>query len=168
MTAMSQNFARACNIFVWVLQILFVIAANMFLYVLQIPFCVCCKYFFVCAVNTFFVCAEKYFFVSASDTFLYVLWILLCMCCKKNLWVQTWYLSFFSTNVLLGSIFLQNFNFQFPHNCHTWKAEICPHDNFFSTNILVILVRNIRSRRRYQLWFHFVLIFYLRITIDAK
>ena len=26
-------------------------------------------------------------------------------------------------------------NFQFPHNCHTWKAEISPHDNFFSTNI---------------------------------
>ena len=25
-------------------------------------------------------------------------------------------------------------NFQFPHNFHTWKAEICPHDNFFSTN----------------------------------
>ena len=25
-------------------------------------------------------------------------------------------------------------NFQFPHNCPTWKAEISPHDNFFSTN----------------------------------
>ena len=25
-------------------------------------------------------------------------------------------------------------NFQFPHNCHTLKAEISPHDNFFSTN----------------------------------
>ena len=25
-------------------------------------------------------------------------------------------------------------NFQFPHNCHTWKAEIFPHDNLFSTN----------------------------------
>ena len=27
-------------------------------------------------------------------------------------------------------------NFKFPHNCHTWKAEISPHDNFFSTNII--------------------------------
>ena len=24
--------------------------------------------------------------------------------------------------------------FQFPHNCHKWKAEISPHDNVFSTN----------------------------------
>ena len=79
MTALSQNFARACNIFVWVLQILFVIAANMFLYVLQIPFCVCCKYFFVCAVNTFCMWG-KYFFVSAANTLLWVLQILFCMC----------------------------------------------------------------------------------------
>ena len=27
-------------------------------------------------------------------------------------------------------------NFQFPHNCHTWKGEIPPHDNFFSMNII--------------------------------
>ena len=27
-------------------------------------------------------------------------------------------------------------NFRFPHNCHTWKAEIFHHDNFFSTNII--------------------------------
>ena len=36
-TAMSQNFARACNVFVC--------AANTFLWVLQILFCMCCKYF---------------------------------------------------------------------------------------------------------------------------
>ena len=59
----------------------------------------------------------------------------------------------FSTNVLLGSIILhikarklwQNFPtfpkiFQifpkFPHNCHTLKAEIFHHDNFFSKNII--------------------------------
>ena len=28
-------------------------------------------------------------------------------------------------------------NFQFPHNCHTWKAEISPQDNFFSTNNII-------------------------------
>ena len=38
-------------------------------------------------------------------------------------------------------------NFQFPHNCHTWKAEISPHDNFFSTNI----IRDIRDK--YQVCF---------------
>ena len=27
-------------------------------------------------------------------------------------------------------------NFKFPHNCHTWKAEIFHHDNFFSKNII--------------------------------
>ena len=25
-------------------------------------------------------------------------------------------------------------NFQFPHNCHTWKAEISPRAIFYSTN----------------------------------
>ena len=33
-------------------------------------------------------------------------------------------------------------NFQFPYNCHTWKAEISPHDKFFSTNI----IRDIRDK----------------------
>ena len=37
-------------------------------------------------------------------------------------------------------------NFQFPHNCHTWKVEISPHDNFFFTNI----IRDIRGK--YELW----------------
>ena len=39
-------------------------------------------------------------------------------------------------------------NFQFPHNCHTWKAEISPHDNSSQLMILVILVTNIRSAFR--------------------
>ena len=36
-------------------------------------------------------------------------------------------------------------NFQFPNNCHTWKGEISPYDNFSPLIILVILVTNIRS-----------------------
>ena len=71
--------------------------------------------------------------------------------CKSKSIVRPDICHFFSTNVLLGSIFLhmkarklwQNFpkflhmwrNFQFSHNCHIWKAEISPHDNFFSTDI---------------------------------
>ena len=35
---------------------------------------------------------------------------------------------------------------EIPHNCHTWKAEISPHDNYFSTNI----IRDIRDK--YQVW----------------
>ena len=62
------------------------------------------------------------------------------------------------SNVLLGSIFLhmkalklrQKFpkflqmwrNFQFPHNCHTWKAEISLRDIFCYTNI----IRDIRDK----------------------
>ena len=37
-------------------------------------------------------------------------------------------------------------NFQFTHDCHTWKAEISILDNFFSTNI----IRDIRDK--YQVW----------------
>ena len=40
-------------------------------------------------------------------------------------------------------------NFHFPHNCHTWKAEISPHDNFFPMNI----IRDIRDI--YELWFQY-------------
>ena len=39
-------------------------------------------------------------------------------------------------------------NFHFPRNCHTWKAEISPHDNFFSTNIICDI------RDKYELWTH--------------
>ena len=47
-----------------------------------------------------------------------------------------WRISDFSTSVMWRHLkFLHMWrNFQFPHNCHTWKAEIFPHDNFFSTN----------------------------------
>ena len=31
-------------------------------------------------------------------------------------------------------------NFQFPHNCHTWKAKICPYDNFFFTNNISVII----------------------------
>ena len=55
-----------------------------------------------------------------------------------------WRISDFSTSVMWRHLkFLHMWrNFQFPHNCHTWKAEISPHDNFFSTNI----IRNIRDK----------------------
>ena len=47
-----------------------------------------------------------------------------------------WRISDFSTSVMWRHLkFLHMWrNFQFPHNCHTWKAEISPHDNFFSTS----------------------------------
>ena len=59
-----------------------------------------------------------------------------------------WRISDFSTSVMWRHLkFLHMWrNFQFPHNCHTWKAEISPHDNFFSTNI----IRDIRDK--YQVW----------------
>ena len=43
---------------------------------------------------------------------------------------------FLSTSVMWKFlIFLHMWrNFQFPHNRHTWKAEISSHDNLFSTN----------------------------------
>ena len=61
-----------------------------------------------------------------------------------------WRISDFSTSVMQRHLkFLHMWrNFQFPHNCHTWKAEICPHDNFSPLIILVILVTNIRSEGR--------------------
>ena len=47
-----------------------------------------------------------------------------------------WRISDFSTSVMWRHLkFLRMWrNFQFPHNCHTWKAKISQHDNFFSTN----------------------------------
>ena len=49
---------------------------------------------------------------------------------------HTWRISDFSTSVKWRHLkFLHMWrNFQFPHNCHKWKAEISPHDNVFSTN----------------------------------
>ena len=47
-----------------------------------------------------------------------------------------WRISDFSTSVMWRHLkFLHMWrNFQFPHNCHTWKAENSPNNNFFSTN----------------------------------
>ena len=58
-----------------------------------------------------------------------------------------WIISYFSTSVMWRHLkFLHMWrNFEFPHNCHTWKAKISPHDNFSSQIILVILVTNMRS-----------------------
>ena len=55
-----------------------------------------------------------------------------------------WRISDFSTSVMWRHLkFLHMWrNFQFPYNFDTWKAEISPHDNFFSTNI----IRNIRDK----------------------
>ena len=49
-----------------------------------------------------------------------------------------WRISDFSTSVMWRHRkFLHMWrNFQFPYNYNTWKAEISPHDNFFSTNII--------------------------------
>ena len=43
-----------------------------------------------------------------------------------------WRISDFSESVMWRHMkFLHMWrNCQFPHNCHTWKAEISPHDNF--------------------------------------
>ena len=95
-----------------------------------------------------------FIFLASSD--LELLELLRHLCTIAKLKMQTFYLSFLSTNVLLGSIFIhmkaRQFciygdvfyvtlwrNLQYPHNCHTWKAEISP---FI---ILVILVTNMRS-----------------------
>ena len=61
-----------------------------------------------------------------------------------------WRISDFSTSVMWRHLkFLHMWrNFQFPHNCHTWKAEISPHDNFFSTNI----IRDIRDKYQVCTW----------------
>ena len=57
-----------------------------------------------------------------------------------------WRISDFSTSVIWTHLkFLHMWkNFQFPHNIHTWKADISPHDNFFSTNI----IRDIRDKHQ--------------------
>ena len=46
-----------------------------------------------------------------------------------------WRISDFSTSAMWRHLHMRR-NFQFPHNCHTWKDEISPHDNFFSANII--------------------------------
>ena len=59
-----------------------------------------------------------------------------------------WKILDFSTYVMLAHLkFLYRWrNFQFPYNCHTWKAEISPHDNFFSTNNISDI------SDKYQVW----------------
>ena len=104
-----------------------------------------------------------FIFLASSD--LELLELLRHLCTIAKLKMQTFYLSFFSTNVLLGSIFIhmkaRQFciygdvfyvtlwrNLQYPHNCHTWKAEISPQGNFFSTNI----IRDIRDKYELCQW----------------
>ena len=55
-----------------------------------------------------------------------------------------WRISDFSTSVIWTHLkFLHMWKyFQFPHKCHTWKAEIFPQDNFFSKK----LIRDFRDK----------------------
>ena len=39
---------------------------------------------------------------------------------------------------------------KFLHNCHTWKADISPHDNFFSTNNISIISDKYQVRHDHQ------------------
>ena len=61
-------------------------------------------------------------------------------------------ISDFSTSVMWRPLkFLHMWrNLQFPHNCHTRKAEISPHDDFFSTN----MIRDIRDKYELRLQQH--------------
>ena len=63
-----------------------------------------------------------------------------------------WRISDFSTSVMWRHLkFLHMWrNFQFPHNCHTWKAEIFPHDNFFSINNIIGISEKLLSERSYS------------------